>query len=69
MKGYCPKCNTLQDIHPTDEPMEWFMPKGGSMNLPIGSSCWNQVCLHPDKTQPIDSEGKYPICKGSGAKI
>ena len=49
--------------------MEWHVPPGGAMSLPIGSSMWKVVCMHPDKRNPPDADGKYPICPGTNKKI
>lgn len=67
MKGYCTHCEELIEITPTDIALE-YRTEQNFERIPVGSSRYNQLVLHPDKrAEPVD--GKWPICKGSNQLI
>lgn len=67
MKGYCPECETLQELHPTDVALEYKTEEDFS-RTPVGSARWNQVVLHVDKRADA-VDGRWPFCKGSNKLI
>lgn len=68
MKGICPTCDELVEIHCTGEPIGWTAI-GGIMSLPTGSSLWKVICMHVDKRKEPDAEGGRPVCHGTGKRI
>ena len=69
MKGWCPVCHHLVEIHATGDPMVWTTDQSTGIRYPSGSSSWKQLVLHPDKNVDPDSEGRRPICRGSGKRV
>ncbi len=67
MRGYCPQCEALVEITPTDIAFE-YRTEPNFERIPVGSARWNQLVVHADKREePVD--GTYPICKGSSKLI
>lgn len=67
-KGICPVCDELVGIHPTDIALE-YRTDCDFGRIPVGSSRYQQVVMHPDKREPPDEDGRWPICLGTGRMI
>lgn len=62
-QGYCPVCETLQQITPTPTALEY------REGQPVGSARYWLVVMHVDKSVEQDAEGRRPICDGSGKRV
>lgn len=64
-RGYCPVCDTLQEITTTGQALEYRKEPDGK-DIPVGSACFWRPVLHVDRRGEPDDEGRWPLCEGSG---